>query len=66
MNLIPRYDNPRPKTLKVTGRTRKSLQTDGQTDGQHHTIIRPVKDGRIKMFKLIFNENDNITRTFHD
>jgi len=45
MNLVPRYDDPiaRPTTLKVTGRPRKHLQTDGR-----HTIIRPVKDGRIK------------------
>jgi len=34
MNLVPRYDDPRPKTLQVTGRTIKSLQTDGRTDGR--------------------------------
>ena len=26
----------------------KPGQTDRQTDGRRHTIIRPVKDGRIK------------------
>jgi len=31
MNLVPRFDDPRSKTLKVTGRTRKCLQTDGRT-----------------------------------
>jgi len=44
MNLVPRYDDSRPKTLKVTGGTRKIVRTDGQ----RLTIIRPVKYGRIK------------------
>jgi len=26
--LVPRYDDPGPKTLKITDRTRKSLQTN--------------------------------------
>jgi len=43
MNLVLRYDDPKLKTLKVTGRTRKF------TAGQRHTIIHPVKDGHIKM-----------------
>jgi len=37
MNLVSRYDDPRPKILKVTGRTRKRLQTDGRTDKPYHT-----------------------------
>jgi len=40
MNLVPRYDDPRPKTLKVTARTRKSLQTDGRTTPYHNTHQR--------------------------
>jgi len=36
MNLVPRYDDPRPKTIKFTGRTRKRLQTDGQTTPYHN------------------------------
>jgi len=47
MKYVPRFDHPRPKTSKVAGQTQNSLQTDGRTDVQRHTIIRSVKDGRI-------------------
>jgi len=41
MNLVPRYDfkSYRPEKKKFT---------DGRTNGQHHTIIHPVKDRCIK------------------
>jgi len=47
MKLVPIHDDPRPKTLKVTGRTRTSLQTDGRT----------TPDGRIKSHGLQLNVN---------
>jgi len=37
MNLVLRYDDPRPKNLKVTGWTRKSLQTAIRTMPYHNT-----------------------------
>jgi len=49
--LVPIYDDTRPKTLTLTGRTIKRSQTDGATDGQRHTIIHMVKDWRIKKAK---------------
>jgi len=46
MNLVQRFDDPRPKNSKVTGQTHRNLQTDGQ----RHTIICPVEDGHIKRY----------------
>jgi len=37
MNLVPRYDDPRPKTLKVTGRSIKKKFTDGRKTPYHNT-----------------------------
>jgi len=48
MNLVLRYDDPRPKKF---------------TDG-HHTIICPIKDRRIKMNLLIFIDNVPWTYNF--
>jgi len=36
MNLVPRYDDPRAKTLKVIGQTRTNLQTDIPTMPYHN------------------------------
>jgi len=44
MKLVQRFDDPRPKNLKIIGRTRKSLQTDGRTMPYHNmSHVRQVK-----------------------
>jgi len=47
---VLRFDDPRPKTLKLQAGQENFYR---RTDGQRHTIIRPVKDGRIKMTKYL-------------